>query len=383
MAAYDRFERVLENLYKAALGDVEWASVASMINDMIGTSGHSVTYVETGRAGEPEIQLSRFFVGAERRDDLERLYYRDYYRRDEAIPRLAGLQDGELILKSDLYTDKEKKASAVYNEFRRINQTQHGFFIGLTGPDECGTVLSFGNSVERGGWGHDQIQAVRHLAPHLNQFARIRRALADAGALGATLFELLENRQSGVIQLDRRGRIAEANDRARGILLERDGLCDKVGVLAAVHPKENAELQRLVARSLTSYGVQGAGGSMKITRRKARVPLVLEIHPLPTVGRNYPASQVRTLVLVVDPAAPPRIDPDLAARLLGLTPTESRVAVAVATGRTVADTADALGCAATTVKTHLKRVYRKLGVHKQTELARRILSLEALRGPRR
>jgi len=53
--------------------------------------------------------------------------------------------------------------------------------------------------------------------------------------------------------------------------------------------------------------------------------------------------------------------------------------VAVATGQTVAGTAHLLGCAESTVKTHLKRVYRKLGIRKQTELVRRVLPLEALR----
>ncbi|MCY4648227.1 MAG: helix-turn-helix transcriptional regulator [Gammaproteobacteria bacterium] len=56
------------------------------------------------------------------------------------------------------------------------------------------------------------------------------------------------------------------------------------------------------------------------------------------------------------------------------------MAVAVAAGQTVAGVADALDCAESTVKTHLKRVYRKLGIRKQTELAQRVLSLESLRG---
>ena len=62
----------------------------------------------------------------------------------------------------------------------------------------------------------------------------------------------------------------------------------------------------------------------------------------------------------------------------GLTPTESRVAVALATGQTAAGVAGELGCAESTVRTHVKRIYRKLGVRKQTELVRRVLSLEAL-----
>ena len=243
----------------------------------------------------------------------------------------------------------------------------------------CAVVLSFGDSAERGGWGHDQIQAIKRLAPHIRQFARIRHAMADAQALGASLAELLENGRSWFIQLDRRRRILEANDRARDILLKRDGLRDEEGVLAAEIQGEDAELQRLLAHALPLYGVQGAGGSMKITRRKAQAPLVPEIHPVRQMGTDYRAWRVGALVLVVDPAARPRVDPDLAAAVLGLTPTESRVAVALATGQTVAGIADALGCAESTVKTHLKRVYRKLGIRKQTELVRRVLSLETLR----
>ena len=184
MAAEDRFERVLENLYKAPLGDVEWVSVAASINDMIQANGHSLTYAEVGPGGEPEIHLARFFVGTRRRDDLEQQYFRDYFWRDEAIPRLYGLRDGALVHKSDLYTDREKKTSAAYNEFRCVNKTQNGLFMGLGGLDGDGIVLSFGDSTERTGWGHDQIHAIKRLAPHLRQFARVRRAMADAEARG-------------------------------------------------------------------------------------------------------------------------------------------------------------------------------------------------------
>ena len=92
---------------------------------------------------------------------------------------------------------------------------------------------------------------------------------------------------------------------------------------------------------------------------------------------------VAALVLLVDPAARPRIDPAFAARVLGLSPAESRVAVALAAGQTIAGIAAELGCAESTVRTHVRRAYRKLSVRKQTELVRRIMALEALTGSMR
>ena len=74
--------------------------------------------------------------------------------------------------------------------------------------------------------------------------------MADAGALGSSLTELLDNGRFSVIQLDRRARIVAANDRA-GVLLRQDGgLSDRDGFLNASTPEEDDELQRLLARAV-------------------------------------------------------------------------------------------------------------------------------------
>ena len=381
MIEQDRFEQAVTSLYAAAVGEVAWVSAATLVTDAIRAHGHSLTYADLGAGVEPEIRMARFFVGAKRRDDLEQLYFRDYYPRDEAIPRLLGLQQGDLIHKSDLYTDREKKTSATYNEFRRLNKTQHGLFIGLEGPDACAVVWSLGNSLERDGWGQDQIRAIRRLAPHMRRFACIRESMIRSAALGASLTQLLENRRSGFIQVNRRGLILEANDRARDILLKGDGLREAGGMLAARIPSEDAELQRLLGEALPSYGTDGVGGSMKVTRLKARTPLVIETHPLRGSVTDYPARGVAALVLVLDPSARPRIDSELPSAVLGLSPMESRVAVAAVNGQTVPGIAHELGCAESTVRTHLKRIYRKLAIRSRTGLMRLLLSLEGLRGP--
>lgn len=59
MAQEDRFERALEDLYRAALADDEgWLSAPALISDVISANGHSVTYAELGPGGKPEIHLS-------------------------------------------------------------------------------------------------------------------------------------------------------------------------------------------------------------------------------------------------------------------------------------------------------------------------------------
>ena len=84
---------------------------------------------------------------------------------------------------------------------------------------------------------------IESLLPHLRQFWRVREVLADARALGSSLAELLDNGRCGVIQLDRRARIMAANDRARNVLQEGEGLSDPGGFLTARAPEDTDELQ--------------------------------------------------------------------------------------------------------------------------------------------
>ena len=63
------------------------------------------------------------------------------------------------------------------------------------------------------------------------------------------------------------------------------------------------------------------------------------------------------------------------AERLGLTPAESRIAVALAEGATVEGIAESTGRAKSTVRWFLKRINHKLGIASQVELVRLVLLL--------
>lgn len=188
--------------------------------------------------------------------------------------------------------------------------------------------------------------------------------------------ELLASRRIGVIYLDRRCRIAATNDRALEILRRGDGLMDRAGFLCTPTQEENAELSRLLARALPLFGGRGSAGSMTVARSSSSRRLALHITP---VGDDYPhfrAYGFGAMVIIVDPARQSWIDPDGVALVLGLTLTESQLAVALAAGQTVGDIAAATGRAEETVRWHLKQIYGKLGISRQVDLVRQVLSLE-------
>ena len=152
-------------------------------------------------------------------------------------------------------------------------------------------------------------------------------------------------------------------------------------------PEEDAELSRLLARALPSFGKQGSAGSMMVTRPSSPSPspspsdppsTPLSLHVTP-VGDEYPHFRTRSfgaIVLIVDSARPIHVDPAQVEAALGLTPAESELAVALASGRTVNELAAASGRSDETVRWHVRQALRKAGVSRQVDLVRQVLSLE-------
>ena len=65
-----------------------------------------------------------------------------------------------------------------------------------------------------------------------------------------------------------------------------------------------------------------------------------------------------------------RPPPEVIAKTFDLTPSELRVLVAIVEVGGVQETAEALGIAETTVKTHLRRVFAKTGTGRQADLVK-------------
>ena len=169
----------------------------------------------------------------------------------------------------------------MYNEWLRRCGARNGLNARLEGPGGSRIIWTLGDPIAGSGWGSAQIDMIKRLLPHIRQFVRVRQALASAEALGASLSGLLDNVRLGVIHLDRRGRIVEANDPARDILRQEGGLFDRDGFLSAWLPDDHADLERLLGRALAAVGGQAAAsGSMAVWRGPGLPPLTLHITPV-------------------------------------------------------------------------------------------------------
>ena len=378
MTRLEAFERAVSALNEAMLDDARWPETSGLIDEAFGTTGNILAFGSETPANKVEIYFSKSYHRGESRSDLEHEYFRIYHPIDEHLPRMRRLPDSKITPIVDLFTESELKTSPTYNEAFPRYDIQNGLNVRLDGPGGSHIAWGIRDSVDPDGWSSSQIGMVARMLPHVRQYVRVRSALAEARALGASVIELLDNTRMGIIQLDWGGRILEANDRALELLRQNDGLTDEGGELRASWPEDNARLQELLARALPRLSGLGASGSMAVRRRSWSPGLALHVKPATVREVEYRSLRVAALVLIVDPVSRAELEPALVEAVLGLTPAEAAITVLLAEGRTLRQIAASTGREYSTIQTHLRHIFAKLGCSRQLEVVQAVAALSNL-----
>lgn len=178
----------------------------------------------------------------------------------------------------------------------------------------------------------------------------------------------------GAVWLDENTHVTARNHIAADILAERDGLLFVQGRLIATQPHEAAELTQLVGSACATASASDAGGGVtRISRSKRRRSLTVLVSPLRWPGLALPIDMPAAVVFMSDPERKPPTWQVLLQRFYGFTRTEAEVAVLVLGGQRVAGIARARGTSDSTARTHLKRIFGKVGVQSQADLIRALL----------
>lgn len=223
------------------------------------------------------------------------------------------------------------------------------------------SVLSFGRHVDDGPVGEDELATARLLVPHLKRALVISRLLEAQAVERATWRAVLDALAVAVLLVGPDLRLLHANRAGEALLRAAHPLGLRHGRVTAP-----AGLAAALAAALAvPAGSIGRRGLAIPARRSDGEEMVIHLLPLAAGSPLHGAAAA----LFAAPAVHPRPAPlDAIAALFDLTPTETRVLELAGAGRSTAEIAAALGVAASTVRTHLLRVFEKTGAHRRTDL---------------
>ena len=379
MSQQDLFDRAVVSLSEAALDESRLPDASRMIDEACGTVGNSLVVYRGKSADELETLFTVLYYRGEIDEEINRLYCKHYIHGDERIPYLLRQPDGRLNYTPDIYDSAGTKTSPTYNELLRMGQCQAGLNTrmggGLNGSgmafilcDPCG---------KSDGWSSDQIRTVKRLLPHVRQLVRVRQVLLAAEEQGQSRVSQFGTR-IGVVHLDRNGSILEANDSAREILRNGDGLRVRGQFLCACSASEDDKLGKLIAGALPRINSVSAGASLALERGPGLPRIGLHAVPIHVPRLDFGIRRTAAIILIVDPLREPRITVDHLGAVLGLTPSESQVAALLSQGHSVTVIARMTRRKVSSVRWLLKQAFAKLGISRQAELVRLVLSTDPL-----
>lgn len=219
------------------------------------------------------------------------------------------------------------------------------------------------------------------LLPHLERAIRIYIQLNRMQTERALFAGAIEQLAVGAIILDDEGSVIGTNALADQILAQRDGLFVSEGTLRLGAAREARELKRILGELLEARrnGQPGVVQALRIGRSGGRADLGLIARPVPA-GDTVLGGAPTVVLFVSDPEQRPDARAQVLMKLFGFTPTESQLAIHLANGMNIDDAAAELGMSRNTARAHLRAVFGKTGVSRQSGLVSLILKSVAALG---
>jgi len=243
---------------------------------------------------------------------------------------------------------------------------------------ECAQVLVAGRLKGMAPFTAQHAHALEQALPHIARAWRVRKAVVELEQLTGTLKAALDGIERAVIVAGPEGDLRYANHAADRLLGRGGALDTDKGKLRAGHSRHTQALRQLVlqaAKTATGTG-SVAVDALALPRTDETPPLAVVAEPLaPAHSDRLGHSRHAGAILYIGDSQASRCPAaERLACVYGLTPAEARLSVQIVKGDSVIEAAKATGMAVNTAKHHLKQVYGKVGVVRQSQLVRRVMA---------
>jgi DNA-binding CsgD family transcriptional regulator/PAS domain-containing protein len=364
-----RQDALLDLLYGAVANPQKWPDALTRISDHLGAIGGMITHLP--ERGRPLSIIGRLS------EELLEVNQRHYAWNPWSLS-MKDVPFDKAVISNSLIDAGALARTGFYADILAPQGIVDALAISHASMAVGGGFGGFGFMLSsRGAEQVDEnLRRLQRLTPHLGRALDATLKLGHLADGTRQLTRVLQLMPNPALLLDGKGRITLANPAAEALLRTGDGLTyhrnGGLGLAAAL-PSETASLSGALAQALAVASGTGTelGEPLRLSRPSGAAPLLVLPVPLPPPAFALweMLEQARLLVLIVDPSAQSR--PTTAIQTtFGLTAAEARVAALIGSGLSGPATAAMLGVSPSTVKTHLKRCFEKIGVHSQVGLVR-------------
>jgi DNA-binding CsgD family transcriptional regulator/PAS domain-containing protein len=354
------YQHLVDGFYDAALEPTLWEPALVRASDAMSAIGAMYISLDIQRPACSRLVLGRLDP------DLTQPYLATHCGHDPWTRVNTSARPGTTYALDGFVPTSTIVRTPIYADILRPQRIVHSACAALERhPERCIGFAIF-RSAQVGPVADRDLELLSALAPHIKRASQITWRLAASSTRDEAKSSALDQIDHGVVLVDGGGRVLFTNHAADQIIAHDDGLSLAARGLRAKSAADTRRMEALIAEALRG----AAGGTMRVARPSLAEPWLVLVAPVRSRGLWSVNGGAAAAIFITDPERAPMPTHRMLRDLFELTPTEAKVARSIVAGNDVPDAARELRISTNTVHTHLRRIFRKLGVGRQADLVR-------------
>lgn len=287
-----------------------------------------------------------------------------------------------IVTVQDLLPESEWRDSNFYQDYCAKHDVFHIMALNVRAHNGSTYALRITRPESASAFSEQDRGVIRLLLPHLRT-ALLHHLSTHQDQRMITLYgQAMAQLMVGVLILDHNGMVIQSNPSATQILKQEDGLRLHNGMLEATYGNDNRKLQKLIKDALmhAAMSPQTTTEGMSVARQSGQLNWGVVVQSITpdawTEGKQGPC----VAVFMRDTSGKAEPPVKLAQQIFQLTPAETSLAIRLANGASLEEAAEELNIKRNTARAHLRSIFSKTGVRRQTELVRIFLNSVAWLG---
>ena len=358
-----RINDLVESLYRGPFERPRWNSFLELLKETC------------------EADLS--VIGLTHPKDKESYEKLIFWKTDKPLPSVAdfvnnndpdvfiNLPDNEAVTLHQISSKWDLEQSRYYQDCLLENNWHYHLGIDLYRNNQISLFVRLTRGQESSDFSEKEKSLLNALSPHLKNLQRWIDRQEELSSERNIYESVVSHLALGAVSLNHEGNIVKMNPVAEHILNTEDGLYLDKGQLRCSTSALDTQLQEKILAANSNK--EEVNSSLAIPRANASTPLYLTFKP--SIHGEFRSDMRYSSSMVFINASEMNVTGSEHALqdMLGLTKTETKIAIALANGMTAEEIAEKMYVTANTVRSHIYRIYQKTDVNKQSLLVSMIL----------
>lgn len=302
-----------------------------------------------------------------------------YSQQLYTLDPFLNLPPNKPVLLSDIIDDKKLLQLDYYHMALAPDNIFHMLGVNVRNEEGLRANLRVTRNRSQPPFGEVERRLCEDLIPHLARALQIYNRISELESERMIYADAMTQLAMATIFLDERRGVCTTNPAADYLLAQKDGFGVLDGLFYLQSPTQHRKLCLLIDEVVQaqSSGKVDLARALLVDSKSGKTQYSLIVRSMPPSERPESLGESVIALFISSPDQPIEASTDLLQELFNLTPAEAKLAVLLTNGFSIESLSTELGISPHTVRAHLRSIFSKTNVSRQSELIRLILSSAA------